>query len=150
MKERGEVNGAAVWHFQFVWAVTLPSPPWHTHTHTRLHLLTWPRAVWLRSVRSLLLAAEVFVCGRCLLLMLLDILAGVLSVWLPRCCGCSDIFKGSSIWAAVSVYVFLSPSSCLLLSRLPLFNHSDQDKDSGRLIVKYCHCKFTAFTFVSH
>lgn len=40
--------------------------------------------------------------GCCLLLMLFDILAGVLSVWLPRCCTCSPILKGSSVWAAVN------------------------------------------------
>lgn len=102
MKVRGEVMQADVWHVQFVWA----APPYTLS----LSLPIWPQAVWQRLVRSLLLAAQVFVCGGCLLLMLFDISAGVLSVWLPRCCSCSDILKGSSIWAAVNVYPFLSLS----------------------------------------
>lgn len=64
----------------------------------------WGAGGWLQKV---------FVCGGCLLLMLFDILAGVLSVWLLRCCSCSDILKGSSVWAAVNVCSFPSLSPYL-------------------------------------
>lgn len=81
------------------------------------------------------------VCGCCLLLMPFDILAGVLSVWLPGSYSCSDILKGGSVWAAVNVCSLLSLSLFISLSLshsiyLPLLNHLDQNKSGRNLIVK--------------
>lgn len=95
-----------------------------------------PGAVWSWLVRGPWLAGRVFVCGCCLLLMLFDILAGVLSVWLSRCRGCSDILKGSSVWATVNFWCFLPLSLHISLVSLGLFNHSDQNKSGRNPIVK--------------
>lgn len=113
----------------FWWLSPTPPPP-------HPHLVRWPRAVWQCLVGSPWLAAKVFVCGGCLLLMLFDILAGILSVWLPRCCSCSDILKGSLVWAAVNVSSFLSLLLSISISLSRPFNHSDRNKGVRNLILK--------------
>lgn len=125
MRKRSEVGRGAVWHFQFVWAAPPPSPP---------HLLRWPWAVWQWLVSTPWLAAKVFVCGCCLLLMRFDILAAVLSVRWPRCCSCSDILKGSSVRAAVDVCSFLL-SSHLSVSLSPFLITQIKWKESDSKII---------------
>lgn len=100
---RSVARSTGLWFFQFVWAAPPPPP----------HLPRWPGAVWSWLVRGPWLAGKVFVCGCCLLLMLFDILAGVLSARLSRCRGRSDILKGSSVWATVNFCCFL-PLSLLV------------------------------------
>lgn len=95
-------------------------------------LLRWPPAVWQWLVEEHV-AGYRTVCCSCLLLMLFDILAGVLSARLPRRCGCSDILKGSSVRAAVSAPLLLVslPIARHLARSIPrssLFNREDQNK----------------------
>lgn len=72
---------------------------------------------WIARVR---IGGGVF-CGCCLLLMLFDIPA-LLSELSSRCSSCSDILRGSLVWAAVSISHRTSLPTSLSSSLHPLFH----------------------------
>ncbi|MEQ2170786.1 hypothetical protein GOODEAATRI_003961, partial [Goodea atripinnis] len=113
-------NQSSIWLLQF--CLCSPSPPAHRHALT----LRWPWAVCQRLVASPWLAAKVFARGACLLLMVFDILAGALSFWLLRCCGCCGILKGSLVWGAVNARSFLFPTHLCHISPRPSLHLSPQ------------------------